>query len=135
MASMVLQLGLQLLAGRRPRLFKHGEQKRDFVFIEDVVQANLRALGAKQSGVYNVGSGRAREFRELLAILQDTLGVHRDTEFIDNPWEFYQDHTEADLTATADALGYAPRFTLEAGIESYAADIRRLAKRKSSCTS
>jgi ADP-L-glycero-D-manno-heptose 6-epimerase len=132
MASMILQLGLQLLAGRRPRLFKHGEQKRDFVFVEDVVQANLLALGAKSSGVYNVGSGRAREFRELLQILQEALGVQRETEYIDNPWEFYQQHTEADLTQTAADLGYTPRFTLEAGIESYAAEIRRLAKRMSS---
>jgi ADP-L-glycero-D-manno-heptose 6-epimerase len=132
MASMILQLGLQLLAGRRPRLFKHGEQQRDFVFVEDVVQANLLALGAKRSGVYNVGSGRAREFRELLQILQEALGVHRETEYIDNPWEFFQQHTEADLTQTTADLGYTPRFTLEAGIDSYAAEIRRLAKRMSS---
>jgi ADP-L-glycero-D-manno-heptose 6-epimerase len=128
MASMILQLGLQLLAGRRPRLFKFGEQKRDFVFVQDVVQANLRALTARQSGVYNVGTGRAREFREVLAILQDVLGLHPEVEYIDNPWEFYQDHTEADIAPTTEALGYRPQFTLEAGIESYAAELRRLAK-------
>ena len=128
MASMILQLGLQLLSGQRPRLFKFGGQKRDFVFVEDVVQANLRALTAQQSGVYNVGSGRAREFRELLEILQRVLGTQQEVAWIDNPWEFYQDHTEADIAETMTKLGYAPRFTLEAGIESYAAEIRRLAK-------
>lgn len=134
MASMILQLGLQLLAGQSPRLFKFGEQKRDFVYVEDVVQANLRALTAPRSAVYNVGSGRAREFRELLEILQHVLGTRQEVTWIDNPWAFYQDHTEADLTATRADLGYAPQFTLEDGIESYASEIRCLAKRMSLCT-
>lgn len=131
MASMILQLGRQLLSGQRPRLFKFGEQKRDFVYVQDVVQANLRALSAKRSGVYNVGSGRAREFREVYEILQQVLDVRCEVEYIDNPWSFYQDHTEADLASTKADLGYSPQFTLEAGIASYGAEIRHLAKRMS----
>jgi len=129
MASMILQLGRQLLAGERPKLFKHGEQRRDFVYVEDVVQANLRGLTAKQSGVFNVGSGRARSFNDVLAILGQALGVTPQVEFIDNPWSFFQTHTEADIAATAAQLGYRPEFSLEAGIERYAPEIRRLAAR------
>ena len=98
------------------------------LYVEDVVQANLQALTAPQSGVYNVGSGQAREFRELLEILQRVLGTQQEVAWIDNPWEFYQDHTAADIAETMADLGYAPRFTLEAGIDSCAAEIRRLAK-------
>jgi ADP-L-glycero-D-manno-heptose 6-epimerase len=130
MASMILQLGKQLLAGERPKLFKHGEQRRDFVYIEDVVQANLRALKARQSGVYNVGSGRARSFNEVLEILGNVLRVRSTAEFIDNPWTFFQTHTEADIAATQAQLDYQPRFSLEAGIERYAPEIRRLAARE-----
>ena len=131
MASMILQLGCQLLSGQPPRLFKFGQQKRDFVYVEDVVQANLRALTAVRSGVYNVGTGQAREFREVLEILQQVLGTRREVVYIDNPWPFYQDHTEADISPTTSDLGYAPRFTLEAGIADYGAEICSLAKRMS----
>ena len=59
-ASMVYHLAQQMKAGQRPRIFKHGEQKRDFVYIKDVVEGSIRALDAKSSGIYNVGSGQAR---------------------------------------------------------------------------
>lgn len=125
-ASMILQLGLQMLSGKKPKLFKWGEQKRDFVYIEDVVQANMRAIAPKQSGVYNVGSGEARQFNEIYGNLTRVLGIDIEVEFVDNPWAFYQNHTEASLAWSQHGLGYEPRFNLEAGIEAYADEIRRI---------
>ncbi|MDR2033734.1 MAG: ADP-glyceromanno-heptose 6-epimerase [Helicobacteraceae bacterium] len=119
-ASMILQLGLQILSGKRPKLFKWGEQRRDFVYIEDVIQANIKALGATKSGVYNVGSGEAREYNEIFGNMTKTLERNVEVEYIDNPWSFFQRHTEADIYATKVALGYKPRFNLEKGIGSYA---------------
>src|SRR5213078_1205345 len=66
-ASMVYHLSRQMKAGQRPRIFKHGEQKRDFVYVKDVVEGSIRALDAQASGIYNLGSGRARSFNELVA--------------------------------------------------------------------
>jgi len=129
-ASMILQLGLKLLKGDAPKLFKWGEQKRDFVYIEDVVQANLKALESKKSGVYNVGGGVARQFNELFGALTTTLGIERAVEYIDNPYKFYQNHTEADISLSREHLGYEPRFTLEEGIKAYADEIRAIAKRE-----
>jgi ADP-L-glycero-D-manno-heptose 6-epimerase len=126
-ASMILQLGLQMLAGQPPRLFKHGEQQRDFVYVEDVVQANLRGAASGRSGVFNVGSGTARSFNDVLNILRRVLNIELPTEYVDNPWSFYQQHTEADINTTRQMLGYAPRYSLESGIEAYAGEIRRLA--------
>ncbi|MGE4294871.1 MAG: ADP-glyceromanno-heptose 6-epimerase [Campylobacterales bacterium] len=125
-ASMMLQLGLQMLSGKKPKLFKWGEQKRDFVYIEDVVQANMRAIKPNQSGVYNVGSGQARQFNEVYGNLTRVLGIEVEVEFVDNPWAFYQMHTEASLAWTQHGLNYEPNFTLEAGIEAYAPEIRRI---------
>src|SRR5579884_2640517 len=51
-ASMIYQLAKQMRAGQRPRIFYHGQQRRDFVYIDDVVQINLRALTAKSGGVF-----------------------------------------------------------------------------------
>lgn len=125
-ASMMLQLGLQILAGKTPKLFKYGQQKRDFVYIEDVVQANIKAAVSKTSGVFNVGSGRAREFNEVLGTLHKELDIFTEVEYIDNPWAFYQNHTEADITATTEVLGYEPRYDIEKGIAAYVPEIRAI---------
>ncbi|MCI5968846.1 ADP-glyceromanno-heptose 6-epimerase [Helicobacter sp.] len=124
-ASMVLQLGLQALKQKRVRLFKKGEQKRDFVYIEDVIQANIKAMESKKSGVYNVGSGNARSFNDIIACLKENLGEFA-VEYFDNPYAFFQTHTEADITLTKEFLGYAPRFSLEYGVRDYLLKIKEI---------
>ncbi|MGI8431168.1 MAG: ADP-glyceromanno-heptose 6-epimerase [Chthoniobacterales bacterium] len=118
-ASMILHLSRQMKEGKRPRIFKHGEQKRDFVYVKDIVQGTLLALEAKESGTYNLGSGQARSFNELIAILNDSLGTKFEPEYFDNPHAHYQHHTEADLTNVRKSLGYEPKFSLEAGVADY----------------
>jgi len=118
-ASMVYQLAAQMLAGRRPRIFKHGEQRRDFVHVNDAVEAALLAAAAEESGCYNVGSGRATSFNELVALLNRTLGTAYEPEYVENPYGFYQPHTEADLARAAERLGYAPTYAIEQGVAEY----------------
>ncbi|MEO8043833.1 MAG: NAD-dependent epimerase/dehydratase family protein, partial [Spartobacteria bacterium] len=118
-ASMILHLSRQMKDGKRPRVFKHGEQKRDFVYVKDIVQGTLRAREAKESGIYNLGSGQARSFNELIAILNKSLGTTFEPEYFDNPHAHYQPHTEADLTAVRKSLGYEPEFPLEKGVADY----------------
>ncbi len=121
-ASMIYQLAQQMKAGKRPRVFKFGEQKRDFVSIEDVLQANLRAMKSDQAGVYNVGCGRAATFNEVIAGLNAALGTKLEPEYFDNPYDFFQNHTEADISETAQVLGYQPRFAqVGDGIQQYQA--------------
>ncbi len=119
-ASMVLQFGLQLLRGERPRLFEGSEKiKRDFIYVEDVIQANLKAATATKSGVYNVGTGRARSFKDIVDILCKELGIEREYEYIPNPYvKQYQFFTEADIEPTKKELGYEPRYSLEEGIRA-----------------
>ncbi len=118
-ASMILHLSRQIRDGKRPRIFRQGEQKRDFVYVKDIVQGTLRAMEAKESGIYNLGSGEARSFNELIEILNKTLGTTFEPEYFDNPHAHYQNHTEADLTNVRKALGYEPQFPLEAGVADY----------------
>ncbi len=118
-ASMILHLARQMKEGQRPRIFKHGEQKRDFVYVQDIVQGTLRALEALESGIYNLGSGQARSFNELIAVLNDSLGTNFEPEYFDNPHAHYQNHTEADLTNVRRSLGYEPEFSLETGVADY----------------
>jgi len=118
-ASMILQLYEQVKAGKQPRLFKYGEQKRDFVYIRDVIDANLAALDAPRSGLCNVGSGLARTFNDIVAALSNSLDRELTVEYFDNPFDFYQNHTEADLSHTRALLDWQPEWTLEAGIADY----------------
>jgi ADP-L-glycero-D-manno-heptose 6-epimerase len=118
-ASMVYHLSRQMKAGQRPRIFKHGEQKRDFVYVKDVVEGSIRALDAKTSGIYNLGSGKARSFNELVDVLNKCLRTNFQPDYIDNPHAHYQNFTQADLTNACNALGYEPRFPLEEGVRDY----------------
>jgi ADP-L-glycero-D-manno-heptose 6-epimerase len=126
-ASMVLQFGLQLLKGERAKLFEGSDKiKRDFIFVEDVIQANVKAALAGVSGVFNVGTGKARSFQDIVDILKKELQIEREDEYIPNPYvKQYQFFTQADIEPTKELLGYEPKFELEDGI---AADIDYIKK-------
>jgi ADP-L-glycero-D-manno-heptose 6-epimerase len=121
LASMIQQLAKQMRAGRQPRIFSPGEQKRDFVFIEDVVQANLSAARAKSPGVFNIGAGRSWTFNEVVAELNRVLKTNLAPDYFANPYGFTQDWTETDLTLARAQLGFEPKFDLRRGIEAYSA--------------
>lgn len=118
-ASMVFQLHQQMKAGRRPRVFRQGEHKRDFVYVKDVVAMTIAAANAPQSTVLNCGSGQAISFNEVIAELNRALGTTLETEYIDNPYSFYQPHTEADMTRAQKELGFTPQFPPTRGIADY----------------
>jgi ADP-L-glycero-D-manno-heptose 6-epimerase len=119
-ASMIYQLYLQIKAGKRPRIFKFGEQKRDFVYVKDVVKMTISALNAPKSGIYNCGSGQPFSFNEIIAELNKSLGITLEPDYFDNPYSFYQPHTEADLTAAKNDLKYVPDYPPARGIADYA---------------
>jgi ADP-L-glycero-D-manno-heptose 6-epimerase len=118
-ASMIYHLSKQMKTGQRPRIFKHGEQKRDFVYVKDAVEGSIRALDAQTSGIYNLGSGQARSFNELVDVLNKCLATNFQPDYIDNPHAHYQNFTQADLTNACNALGYEPQFSLEKGVRDY----------------
>jgi ADP-L-glycero-D-manno-heptose 6-epimerase len=127
-ASMIYQLYLQMKAGKRPRVFKHGEQKRDFVYVKDVVKLTIQALQAPRSGVYNCGSGVSFSFNEVIAALNRALGTKLEPEYFENPYSFYQPHTEADLTASRNDLRYEPDYPPDAGIADYVSILESAAR-------
>ena len=130
-ASTVLQFGHQILSGHAPKLFEGSDQiLRDFVYIKDVIQANLLACSPKVSGVFNVGTGYSRSFQDIADILQTQLGTQLGTEYMPNPYTGYQMHTQADISTSQAQLGYAPEWTLEAGIADYLPEIKRTFEQK-----
>ena len=125
-SSMVIQLGHQILDGNAPRLFENSSQiSRDFIYIDDVVQANIKACTPKKNGTYNIGTGIPRNFQEIADILQKELKTELGTEYFPNPFNGYQMHTQADINNSKKNLNFNPKFSLEKGIGAYISEIKR----------
>lgn len=107
-----------LAAGRPPTIFGDGLQTRDFVFVRDVVQANLLAMSDRVPGagqVYNVASGSTTSLLDLIAALCDLSGrplepVHREPRAGDIR------HSAAAIDRARQELGYAPHVNLREGL-------------------
>lgn len=143
MASMVYKLARQLLEGHTPRLFTDGSQARDQVHIDDVVDCTLHASGVASlrenpgakpkpitSGVYNLGSGIATSFNEIIDVLRQTFGLTGDKQRVeyfhmpDSVRQFYQDFTRADMSQTEKGLGWKPTREPRNAIAEYARWLR-----------
>lgn len=126
-ASMVIQLAHQILDGNSPRLFEGSDKlMRDFIYIDDVVNANINACHAKNSGIYNIGTGKPRSFKDIVDILQKEFSTKLNIEFFPNPLDSYQAHTQADIALSKEKIDFNPKFSLETGIKEYAPEIKRL---------
>ena len=133
MASVVLHAfrqirdtgGMKLFRSHRPD-YKDGEQLRDFVYVKDVCDVCLFLMEhRKHSGIYNLGSGKARTFLDLARAVFAALGKDEKIEFIDTPADIrdkYQYYTEANM-AKLKGIGYDKPFTsLEEGVGDYVTD-------------
>jgi ADP-L-glycero-D-manno-heptose 6-epimerase len=132
MASVVWHTYQQIKATGAMKLFRShrsdiadGQQSRDFVYVDDVTQVLTYFLDQRSatiSGIYNLGTGKARPFIDLAKLTFEAQGLTPDISFIDTPAdirETYQYYTQADLTRLR-ATGYARGFrTLEQGVADY----------------
>ncbi len=118
-SSMIYQLACQMKAAKRPRIFKYGEQSRDFIYVKDAVDATIKALRAKESGIVNVATGVATTFNRIIEILNEVLGTSYEPEYFDNPYPFYQNETRADTKRAEELLGFKAEYSIEEGIRDY----------------
>ena len=134
MMSLVCKAVPQILDNGSLKLFKshkegiaHGEQKRDFVYIKDVVDVLMHFYSQPapgiQSGIYNLGTGNARSFGDLGRATFKALGIKENIEWVDMPEEIrsqYQYYTEADLTRLRTLGRYTKPFQdLETSVDDY----------------
>lgn len=113
---------MKLFASHNPD-YKDGEQLRDFVYVKDVVEVCMFLLNhRKDSGLYNLGSGTARTFLDLVKNTFKALGKEPNIGFIPTPEDIrdkYQYFTEANMNKLK-SIGYnKPFHTLEEGVEDY----------------
>jgi ADP-L-glycero-D-manno-heptose 6-epimerase len=117
-------------AGRTVHLFKShregvsdGDQRRDFIYVDDVVRVTMWLLATPSvSGLFNVGTGQARSFRDLMMAAYTALGTKPNIEYIDMPQEIrgsYQYFTQSEVDRLRGA-GYNAGFTtLEDAVNQY----------------
>jgi ADP-L-glycero-D-manno-heptose 6-epimerase len=130
MASVIFHAYHQIKATGKMKLFRShnpdyrdGEQMRDFVYVKDLVEVCYFLMHhRKDSGIYNLGSGKARTFLDLVKNTFKALGLEPDVSFIDTPADIrdkYQYFTEASMVKLQ-SIGYdRPFHTLEEGIDDY----------------
>ncbi len=119
-SSMIYHIITKIMNNEKIKLFKYGEQSRDHIYVKDAVEATIKALEAKKSGIYNVGTGIATSFNELLGIINKTLGTRVEAEYINNPYEgTYQNKTMADTKKAEQMMGFKAKYNLEEGIRDY----------------
>lgn len=128
MASVAFHLNNQLKEHGVIKLFKgcdgygDGEQRRDFIYIDDVVSVNLWFLAnSNKSGIFNVGTGRSQPFNDVAkaVIAWHKKGQLEYIPFPDHLKGSYQSFTEADISALRH-IGYtAPFQTVEEGVKLY----------------
>jgi ADP-L-glycero-D-manno-heptose 6-epimerase len=97
------------------------EKKRDWIHVDDIVQANLTAMEA-EPGTYNVGTGKPTKFVDLVRYIGEAmnLNVQIKWNFTDNPTpQYYQDFTCAGIKSTKSALKSFSPISIEEGIKSY----------------
>ncbi len=122
---------VKLFKSHKPE-FKDGEQLRDFIYVEDIANVCYWMMVESSSltthysplinGIYNLGTGKARTFKDLINAIFSSLNLPSNIEFIDTPADIrdkYQYFTEADMSKLRKA-GYSKEFySLEEGVSDY----------------
>lgn len=103
--------------------YKDGEQLRDFIYVEDIAKlCHWLTENKIDSGLYNVGTGKARTFNDLANALFLSMNKPVNIEYIDMPEDIrdkYQYFTEADMSKLTGAGYTASFYTLEEGVADY----------------
>lgn len=116
-ANIITQFLWAIKKGESPVVYGDGTQTRDFIYISDIVRANVRALNADKKGVYNIGTGVETSINEVLEALSKKLGKKVKPEYIQNKIQNYVQRTKADTSLAEKELGFRSTVTLEKGIE------------------
>lgn len=114
-AAVIPRFITQALHGWPLIIFGTGSQTRDFVFVRDVVAANIAAADAAAPGEYNIGSGVETSILKLAQTV--TAATKKNSEIVYEPARPGEVlHSRADVSRAEEAFGFKPRFSLEAGL-------------------
>jgi len=116
-ANIVSQFLWSMKAEKSPEIYGDGKQTRDFIYVGDVVNACSLAMEKKTRGAYNVGTGKATTFKEVVAAINRALGTRIVPKYVQNTIKNYVEITQADTAKSRKELGFEARVSLEEGIQ------------------
>ena len=115
-ANLVTQFMWAMKKNKGPVIYGDGSQRRDFVFVEDVVEALISASSIKGFDIFNVGMGKNYSLNELVSILNRAMGSNIRPEYVKMPISNYVAETLADTGKAEKQLGFRAKIDLEKGI-------------------
>jgi UDP-glucose 4-epimerase len=116
-ANLVSQFLWAMKKGEAPLVYGDGKQTRDFIYVEDVVDANLLAAKSRvRFGIFNVGTGRETSINDMVALLNRKLGTSIAPAYKENTISNYVARTLADTSKAEKKLGFKAKVQLEEGI-------------------
>ena len=115
-ANLISQFMWLMEKGRQPVIYGDGTQKRDFVYVDDVIDALIRASAVKGFKVYNVGTGRSYTINRMVEMLNSKLGTRIKPKYVKMPMNNYVMETLADTTKARRELGFSAKVQLDRGI-------------------
>lgn len=105
-----------MAAGERPVIFGDGEQSRDFVYVSDVVEANILAAETEFTGVLNVARGKQTTINELVELVNNILAIELEPVY-DDPRPGDIRHSVGDISKAVDRIGYEPDVEMKEGLK------------------
>ena len=116
-ANTITQFLWAMLKDERPLIYGDGTQTRDFIHVSDVVEALILAMKKDfDCEIFNVGTGIAKSFNDVIRMLNEALGKNIQPIYKPNPIKNYVYHTLADTSKAESILGFKAKITLEKGI-------------------
>ena len=116
-----------MLEGKQPQIFGDGNQERDFVSVEDVVDANIIAIDRGDGTAYNIGTGQSTSVNQIFELLKSIIAYKWDPERgPGRPGEVYQ--ISLDSSRAAQELGWTPQVTLEDGLRKTVESFRQVVR-------
>jgi len=114
-AAVIPKFITNLLNDKPPLIFGDGKQTRDFVYVKDVVQANIRAMQSSATGIFNIGSGKSTDLNTLANSIAEIMKVSRLPVY-EKPRSGDIRDSVSDITAAHKAFGYHAGYSLDEGL-------------------
>ena len=115
-AAVIPRFITKILSHESPTIFGDGGQTRDFSFVKDVVQANIRAMESDAQGVFNVAYCKRIDLNQLASLIMEITGITVPLVYEPSRTGDVRDSL-ADITRAQEAFGYAPEFTVKSGMK------------------
>jgi UDP-glucose 4-epimerase len=123
-AAVIPKFITKILSHQSPTIYGDGGQTRDFIYVKDIVQANIRAMESDEQGVFNVAYCKRIDLNELASLIMEITGITVPLVYEPSQIGDVRDSI-ADIKRAQKAFGYAPEYTVKTGLEETIAWYRK----------